>query len=297
MAVLAWGELARMPEAQGGGAVAAANGEIVVAGGSQWRDGKKLYLAGVQIYTIAGKRWRMGAPLPFPAAYGAYYSAGGKLVVMGGTDGERWRDTIVEYDLTAGTWRQAGSAPAPTLLGRAVVHDATPYVFGGCADVADLASCSSDVFRREPAGEWVRAGSLPVAGMANAGAAALGDEIFLFGGCRAAAGGGVENLDSIYAFRPATGKWRRVGAVPVAVRGASATTNGNAIYVAGGYTDRFSDAVYRFEATSGRMEKAGTLPLPVATDFIAAEGRLFGLGGEEAMRSRTNRVFSAVTPR
>lgn len=295
MAVLVWGELAPMPQAQGGGAVAAANGQIVVAGGSQWRDGKKLYLSDVQIYDIAAKRWRMGTPLPFPVAYGAYYSQGGKLTVLGGTDGERWRDTILEYDFQTGTWQQAGSAPAPTLLGRAVVHAGTPYVFGGCADVADLTSCGDHVFRREPSGKWVRVAALPVAGMAMPGAAAMNDEIFLFGGCRAPAGGGVENLDSIYAFRPATGKWRRVGTVPAAVRGASAAASGNAIYVAGGYTDRFSDAVYRFDA-SGRIEKAGTLILPVATEFLAADGQLFGLGGEEAMRSRTNRAFSAVVP-
>ncbi len=297
MILLTWGELAPMPQAQGGGAVGAADGEIVVAGGSQWRDGKKLFLTDVQIYEVAAKRWKIGTPLPFPLAYGAYYSLGGKLVVLGGTDGERWRETALEYDFSTATWRQTDDAPAPTLLGRAVVHEGTPYLFGGCADVADLTTCTEHVFRREANGKWVRVAALPVAGMVMPGAAAMGDEIFLFGGCRAPAGGGVENLDSIYAFRPATGKWRRVGTVPAAVRGASAMASGNAIYIAGGYTDRFSDAVYRFDAQAGNIEEAGKLLLPVATEFIAAQGQLFGFGGEEAMRSRTNRAFSAVVPR
>ena len=60
-----------------------------------------------------------------------------------------------------------------------------PTCFGGCNDAADLRACSKAVWKRTERGQWVRAGSMPVEGLAMPALAVIEDRAYLFGGCSA----------------------------------------------------------------------------------------------------------------
>lgn len=207
--------------------------------------------------TQSGK-WRAAKPLPYPLAYGAHYALGGKVTVVGGFDGKDFRPTTFEYD--GGSWTAKGDAPAPTILGRAVVVGDTVYLLGGCGNVADLTTCHDKIFRRKPGGSWEHYGSLPAGPISLFGAAAWGDEIFLFGGCRTIPGG-IENQSAIHAFDTRTRKWRHVGSLTEPNRGIAAVTYRNSIFLLGGYSTKFTESVQRFEPQNGTSEPRAAPPL------------------------------------
>ncbi|MCC6589415.1 MAG: hypothetical protein IT168_22135 [Bryobacterales bacterium] len=286
--LLGWQELAPLPVAQGGGAIEAQDGTLVVAGGTRWADGRKFHLTETQIHDPASGKWRAGKPLPYPLAYGAHYAHGGKVIVVGGFDGKDFRPTIFEYD---GSWTAKGEAPAPTILGRAVVVGDTVYLLGGCGNVADLSTCHDQIFRRKPGAAWEHYGSLPDGALSLFGAAAFGDEIFIFGGCRTIPGG-IENQSTIYAFHTGSRKWRRIGSLAEANRGIAAVTYRDSIFLLGGFSTKFTEAVQRFDPKTAQISPAPPLPLGVMTDFAVVGTKLIGVGGEDAMKHRTERAFA-----
>lgn len=292
---LLWHELAPLPQPQGGAAVALHHRTIVVAGGTHWRDSTKLYLNTVQLYDTVANRWSLGPSLPYPLAYGAFFATTTHLTILGGASGERWRDDTLDFHFATRSWRVSSPAPAPTLLGRAVVHHGAVYLFGGCASLADFSTCSDNVFRRLPNGSWEFFAKLPTGPLALFGAASAAGEIFLFGGCQPLPHGGIENQRDVFAFRPDTRQWRRVTQLPHATRGVSAVAaSDTVIYVMGGYSTQFTDLLYRFDAAIGALSPAGVTALPLMTDFLLATPWLYQIGGEDRMRHRTPRVFRAV---
>ena len=118
------------------------------------------------------------------------------------------------------------------------------------------------------------------------------------GGCSAAAGGSVQNLDDIFAYDPRTRTWALVGKLPVPSRGANGLAPGDRLLYFGGYTDKFETGVLSIEPVSGRVEAIGQLPCGLAdTRFLRVGTSIFGLTGEDGVKMRFSRTIEASLSR
>ena len=154
---------------------------------------------------------------------------------------------------------------------------------------------------------WLTAAPLPQP-RTEVGAAVLHGEIVVVGGLTA------EGVPSARAdaFSPATGRWRRLPGLPVAVHHPLVASDGGRVYVAGGYGGRLGAAerlrtVFAFDGA--RWRALPRMPEPRAAGGAAvASGRLYVVGGVGAaglarrafaleLRTRRWSVVPAPTPR
>lgn len=154
---------------------------------------------------------------------------------------------------------------------------------------------------------WLTAAPLPQP-RSEVGAAVLHGEIVVVGGLTAE---GVASARAD-AFAPATGRWRRLPDLPIAVHHPLVASDGRRLYVAGGYGGRLGvgdrlRTVFAFDGT--RWRALPRMPEPRAAGGAAVLGRrLYVVGGVGAvglaqrafaLDLRTNRwsVVPSPTPR
>src|SRR3954452_22591754 len=127
LTTLEWTERAAMPRGEAGGAVAFLDGELVIAGGTTWERGIKVWLTDTQVYQPASNRWVPGRQLPVPLAYGPFISSASGLEIFGGTDGKANHQTSWKLHAANKAWERTGSVPAGVLLGRAAYVDGSAF--------------------------------------------------------------------------------------------------------------------------------------------------------------------------
>ncbi len=289
-AAISWRDRRAMPEGVAGGAIAAFHGEILYAGGTTWRDGVKLWLAETRRYSIAADSWKAGPALPEALAYGAYCaSSGDVLEILGGANEKGVSRRCWRLDRGASEWRSSGALPVDSVLSSAQMVAGGVYLFGGCPDVADLSHCSAAVWRRDRKGTWAEVSKLPEVPVALSATAAVGDRIYLFGGCTPTGPGTLRNLDGAHEFQTASGRWRKLRPLPTAARAMSAVTlDDHRILLAGGYAASqddakahapdfgFSAAAWIYHIESDQFESVAPLPFPVAgMELLAVDGKVF----------------------
>jgi len=280
-----WSSLAPLPQAQAGAAVARLGETMVVAGGTHWEGGQKLWLADVQVYDLRGRQWRPGPALPEKLAYGPFIAGSDRLEIFGGSPNSR---TIWRFE--SQRWTKAGETPSVHILGRAARVGKRVFLFGGCGEVGDLATCSDAVWMREGEGVWRQVAKLPGGAVALSAVAVTGQQIFLFGGC--AFNGQIVNRAEAWRFDPRTFEFHRLRDLPAKNRGLTATAVAGRIWLFGGYTSEFTAAVFTYDPA--RDTYTSETPLPVAMssiEFIVRGGELIGTGGEDRMKGRSGRTF------
>ena len=291
-----WSTKSPMLRAQAGGAAALFGNTMVIAGGTAWEGGVKHWLKDVQLYDVASDKWRSGPPLPESLAYGPFTQSGDALEIFGGTAGESMVRHIWKIDKAFNRWVRAGETPTDVLLGRAARVGRRVFLFGGCADVADLTRCASIVWMREDEGPWQEVATLPAGPVALSASAVLNGRVFLFGGCSMAAPGQLVNRAEAWSFDPATFAFRRLRDLPSANRGLSAAAAVGRIWLFGGYAgDGFTAESWSYDPSVDTF--TSQTPMPVAMSSIEFLGRgkiLWGAGGEDRMRGRSARTFSAT---
>lgn len=67
-----WEKLPPLPAPAAGFMAASVNGKIIIAGGTNWRDGVKRWLDSVWLFDPATGEWQIGPALPHPVAYAAF---------------------------------------------------------------------------------------------------------------------------------------------------------------------------------------------------------------------------------
>lgn len=274
------------------------DGTLIIAGGTSWKDNRKHWLRDVQVYDARGDHWREGPSLPEPLAYGPFAQADGKLEIYGGSGEGTVSRRIWSLDVSRMRWRAQGEAPAPLLLGRAAREGRRVFLFGGCPDAADLTGCSDAVRMREDGGAWRQVARLPAGPVALPAVTALDGRIFLFGGCSMPEPGKLINRAEAWAFDPRNFGWRRLRDLPSARRGHTAVSAAGKVFLFGGYTAAgFTAEVLSYDP--GRDAYTAEPPMPAAMtsiEFFRYNGAFWGAGGEDRMRSRSARTFSAVLP-
>jgi hypothetical protein len=307
-AQIAWQERHPLPEGVAGGAIASFEGEILYAGGTTWRGGTKYWLASVHRHDLHSNSWSDGPPLPEPLAYGAYVQSNDSLEILGGMNGDGVSRRCWRLERGASAWTQSGSLSADSLLAGAQSIAGGVYLLGGCPDVADLSRCTNAVLRRDANGKWKQISTIPEGPAAIAAITSVGDRIYMFGGCAPTGPGTLRNLDRAYRYTTSTGHWQRLRPLPSAARSMSAVAlNGRSILLAGGYTASqdeakkhgpdygFTPASWIYDTELDTYAPIEPLPLPVAGMELVIHGNtVFGIGGEDRMRGRSNRLLEGI---
>lgn len=271
---------------------------LVIAGGTAWKDGVKQWLRDVQIYDARADQWRQGPALPQPLAYGPFTQVDGKLEIYGGSGDGAVSRRVWTLDTSRMHWRIEGRTPAPLLLGRAVRLGGRVFLFGGCPDVADLTGCSDAVWMREDDGAWKRVARLPAGPVALPAVAALHGRVFLFGGCSMPRPGELINHAQSWAFNPRDFTWSRLRDLPSARRGHTASSAADRVFLFGGYTaSGFTGEVLSYDPGRDAYTAESPMPVPMTSiEFFPYHGAFWGAGGEDRMRARSARTFSATIP-
>lgn len=254
-----WRPLPQLPDPIGVAGAFVGNhlGAVIVAGGANyapagaadlWTAPKRWRTAAyVLCETDSGPAWKSGFALPRPVANGASVSIPEGVVCLGGDYGTRATNDVLllEWNPAKGILgsRALASLPSPTTAATAAVIGDAVYVVGGQADLG-LDSATAEAWRidwkslvaGDPAARWERLPDTPAGPRAFACATVQmvdrEERLFLIGGRRMAAAGGVEPLSDLHEFSPrrhatdpATG-WRRLRPAPTTVMAGTAVPLG-----------------------------------------------------------------------
>ena len=283
-----WRERAAMPLPRAGYMAGTDGRRLLLAGGSYWEAGRKIWSDRANWYDPATDRWQPAASLPAPLSDAAFASFEGGIYIFGGGEaGHVRRDALVLRD---GTWHAlpAWSLPAARLYAAAAVLSDRIYVVGGLPAAGDYAGATATVWSRPLRGNagWRVDAEIPGPRRVHFALAAHGGRLYLFGGMTQR-GGELVNLSDADEYDPAIDRWRVLSDAPIACRAWWAVPWQNRILLLGGYTDRFVGDIYSFDPKSDRYTHFGTLPRPVAdARFVVAAKQILTAGGESGPKIR-----------
>ena len=180
----------------------------------------------VRVFDPGSKKWSTAQPLPAPRGGHAAVVLDGKIHVLGGgNDVSTLADHLV-FDPRSNTWTKLAPLPRSEGSVAAVVFGGRIYAIGGRSGFDDY----GDTYVYDAATDsWSKGPRIPPRG--TAGAAVLGNAIYVFGG-ESQPKGAV--LGDVYRLRAGQSRWERVGRLPHARNYARAVVFRKAIYVVGG---------------------------------------------------------------
>jgi len=285
------------------------DGKLILAGGTHWKDDKKLWLDEVVAYDPEEDKWEILTPLPKPLAYGASASQDGIFYFVGGAGPERPERAGYRLRKQNGKyrWQQFTTLPMDRCYSKAVILKNELFLVGGGDNVADLSTASSILLSAslsEQNSVWKTRSPIPGEGRAVFAAAACNGQLYVFGGCNADAGG-VRNLASAYRYDPSLDRWNRLKDTPAPVRAWSASSpDKRFIFLFAGYSSptpsdptipkdgQFEKRVYRYDTVSDEYQEVSPLPHANADiSFHFFKGIAYGAGGEPRGKARSPWTF------
>lgn len=284
---MTWTRETDIPLPRGGYFAAWHDGGLWLAGGSYWKNGKKLWTDEASFYNPKTKIWSRSQPIPKAFGYGATANVGKDLYLFGGTDADGNLNTQI-YRLRDGNWSEIGESPAGFIYPAYAVIGRRVYIFGGSTSPGDVTKAANDTWIYDTkTNAWERSTPFPGAPRQTFSAAAMGKSIYIFGGVTQKTGGKFYNLDDAYRFDTKTKKWSEIKKMPVAMRAFWAGTDGKSVYLIGGYAEAGLDTVYRYSPSADSYELVSKLPQPLMdTKFIYDKGKFYGASGEDKLVSR-----------
>jgi N-acetylneuraminic acid mutarotase len=261
------------------------------------------------IYNIGTNTWSTGAPMPvghyFPSV--VYYPANGKIYVIGGFNTSLAEDTeTYEYDPVANTWNTS-RAPIPVGMGGAGTSIAGQYIY--LAGHYGPGTGSTDHYRYNIVDDtWASMTPVPVP-IYVPGAAAIGTQIYIFGGGNPLIGpsatmqAGIAaslrapatSYASTYIYNTVTNTWTTGPNTNVAHSFTAGTAIGNSLLVVGGYTGSSDTNVVEMATTTpiatptptatpcasvGSWTEQAPYPIAVSGHAVVAQGgNVYSFGG------------------
>lgn len=297
-----WEPIAPLPEPNGGCMAGSVAGKIIVAGGTNWKDGTKQWLDKVHVYDPATNRWSPGPALPHPIAYAAFASDGTKLYIAGGADGTQGRREVYALDAEL-RLKKVGELAAPVVFAGGAVSGGRLCLVGGTPGPDDWSKAVSDLYTFDL--HTGTAGvAVPIAGLNHGlgipAVAVAGGRLFSFTGAWLdGASNEVRNMAETFVHDFAKGSWNAAAPSPQAVRGLAAVTlDDNQIYLAGGYgtdAEGFLNKAFVYDVQAGRHVPAKALPFTAATCLVLCDGFVYALGGEDEKKHRTAQCWRIRT--
>lgn len=283
---ISWSRGVDIPLPRGGYYAAWYQGGLLIAGGTYWKDGKKLWTNSVTHYGPLRKGWVEWPPLPMTLAYGVTAQVNGRLYLIGGMDNEKL--SLDVFRLDGRRWTRIGKAPEGSIYGSATVVGKRIYVLGGGDSNTDLTTATNHAWSFEPIiGRWEKLDPFPGKPRVVHAVVALGKSIYLFGGATQSKGEPLIDLDDAYRFDTVTKKWTKLASMPQPSRAMGAVVAGGAIYLIGGSGPKILDTVYRYQLKSDQYQLVSHLPSPLLdAKFFFHSGRFYGATGEDRPGSR-----------
>ncbi len=290
-----WEPLSSLPEPNGGFICGAANGKIVIVGGTNWEGEEKHWLRAIHAFDPATGHWAKLRDLSHSLAYGAALQGATAFSWLGGSDGKQALKMLAVIEGSK-TSIQLPELPAAVVLAAGGDVNGRHLLVGGMDDAANIAGVQRAVHAVEFGnGGWQvkKMTDYPGKPFAVAASAVVGDELFVFGGMNydAPTSTPVNSVEA-YAFSPAKNAWRVLKPLKAANRGIVAVAlNEQHIYLAGGYTTDFTADAVIYDVKMDSYRKAKSLPYAAMVGLVKLEGFVYCLGGEDKKQSRTDKVF------
>jgi N-acetylneuraminic acid mutarotase len=286
-----WEELNPMPEGRSGMIAFPLNqSEPAFYGGSSWNDGeKRIHASG---YVLHDHQWLPLVPLPTPTAYAAVAAEDHLLHVAGGTNGNQLNR--IRFTQHSNLRQQFFKLPPPQtrLYAGAALLNGAYYQIGGSTQLSPLAPTNS--ISKSEGDAWKDLGPLPEGPLINSAVATWKNRIFVFGGGLPGPNG-LENTDSVFAFNTSDDSWEKQVPLPIAARGAVATSFPDiGILLVGGYTgsNRATPQVLLYDPEKNEFRSLPELPeglmLPAV---VLTDHSIYVFGGEDAPKHRSANVF------
>ena len=294
-----WQELAPLPEANGGFACGFIGGRLVIAGGTNWVDGRKHWLDAIRSYDPGTGSWSSNIRLPHAWAYGVCSVIHDRLVLAGGTDGINGLREILALD-GEGKGEVIGELSTGQVYACGGLCGSRLILAGGAPGPGDLGVLTSRVAAinfsvPELAARVQPLPDLPGPGFGIAIAASVGDRLVIAGGARSDPTDTVRNLDDVRVLDARTGAVLSTLHLPGVVRGLAAVTlDHGLVYLAGGYPDDaqgFTDHAWVLDPAAGTIKAATPLPLTAMVHLLREEGWVYLLGGEDQKQHRSARMW------
>ncbi len=291
-----WEPLAALPEPNGGSVSGAVGGQIVLAGGTMWKDDVKHWLRRIHAYDPKANAWRETGLLQAPVAYAAAGEYEGALWFAGGSSGSNTHLAVWKIGLNRASTRMFTLRSASVLAGSAVVGS-TLYALGGTDDMNHLERATNTFLAIDLRnGRTTKLPDYPEPSFITGATAACGSRFFAFGGARwDTTSNTVANLSSAYAFNTVLGCWEKLTALPYEVRGLTALTlDDQHILLAGGYkndAEEFTSEAFIYDVGTGRYTPTHPLPYKAMVSLVKSEGWVYCLGGEDRKRHRSDAMF------
>jgi hypothetical protein len=205
-----------------------------------------------------------------PAVRAAAALAGGRVVVLGGTGGNK-----VQLGTPGGVLRPVAPLPSARAGAAAFVGDGAVYLIGGEHGGGQP---SDEILRFDLGSHRVTSAGRFIEPLAGAGYVQSGDSLFIAGGWT-----GEKYATAVLRLTSSKGEPALVARLPVALRDPAVALRSGKLYVAGGRTvSGLESAVYVVDLASGTVSVLGRLPRPVAGAVLVPAGaRLYLLGGKE----------------
>jgi len=283
-----WQQMPALPEPNGGMTCYAVGEDIVVAGGTNWENDTKNWLAKRWRFDAKAKAWKPLPPLSAPLAY----TAGGGLFTAGGSENGKSVASILQWRADALPHEVARLSQPVTLVG-ASFTDGRLFIIGGAADIADFSTVTAQCFEWRPGTkEPQRLPDYPAGLTALVAVAASKGRVFAFTGATwDAATKQVVNRSAAFAFDLATRSWKPITPYPFAARGVTAVAlSEKQVFLAGGYKsaeEGFTDESFLYDIASDRYKPAARLPIRSMVHLVKTRDWLWLLGGEDRQRHRS----------
>jgi N-acetylneuraminic acid mutarotase len=281
-----WSRGPDIPLPRGGYYASWFRGGLLIAGGTYWKDNKKLWSDSVHFYDPSKRTWAEWPPLPMPLAYGLTAQVDGRIYLISGMKEDKLSLDIFRLD--GRQWTRIGAAPAGFIYGAAAVVGKKIYAIGGGSSNNDLTTATSQVWVFDPTkAKWEQLESFPGRPRVVHTVAAMGNAIFLFGGATQPKGGPLEDLSDAYRFDTITRKWTALKSLPRPSRASWATVANGSIFLIGGSAERPQDTVYNYLPETDEYRLVSHLPSPLLdSKFFFHDGVFYGATGEDKGRSR-----------
>ena len=295
-----WERLAPIPEPNGGFVCGAVGGNVVIAGGTNWKDDTKHWLDQIRVFEPRKNAWRDAGRLAAPLAYAAYGQTTDGLWFAGGSSGADTHTSRSRLDRRLNILTSPISGLRFVYSSGAILHSKL-YVIGGAQDQAKLETLTNACYAIDlraglNGGKATRLADLPVPGFITGAAAACGDRVFVFGGaCWDAAANMVTNMSGTFAYLPTKDRWERLAPYPFEARGLTAVAlDSHHIFIGGGYKndqEEFADEAFIFDTSAGAFRKTTPLPYRALVGLVVNGDQLYCLGGEDRKKHRTDAAY------
>jgi hypothetical protein len=224
-----WTTKAPLPVGLHHAGLAAVGRQLYVVGGytrsglSAWKPVASLYR-----YDPQEDRWSEGTPMPTSRGALALAVVNGRILAIGGYNGDINVPAVEEYDPQTNRWTVRGSLPAPRDHLAAATDGRFVYAIGGRLN-GNYSQNVALVHQYDPESDrWIQRADLPTA-RSGITAAILAGRIYVFGG--EAPSGTFTNTE---AYKPVSDSWQTMAPMPTGRHGLGSAVVGDRIFVIAG---------------------------------------------------------------